>query len=200
MLEAERVREIKYMPMSEAALEAAAKVGLLKPDSNVLDRQATTKRIIDYLSEQPVADLFGVETVAQSIEEVTTAVFHSDDEDLRAVISQLCSLRATGQVQHTLNGDGRMLCGRRTTMILTMADGSTVKHGVTQRFVSSDPEVVTRFLLNQRLGSLMRQAKESDKILTLTAKRIPALAAEIEQRRLTTTLEVRALLSPEAVS
>src|SRR5262245_13516992 len=185
------------MPINEAALEAASKVGLLKPDSNVLDRQATTKRIIEFLSEQPAADLFGVETVAQSIEEVTTAIFHSDDEDLRAVISQLCSLRATGQVQHTLNGDGRMLCGRRTSMTLTMADGSTVKHGITQRFISSDPEVVTKFLLNQKLGSLVRNAKETDKILTLTAKRIPALAAEIQQRRLTATLEVRALLMPE---
>jgi hypothetical protein len=184
--------------MNQAALEAAARVGLLKPDSNVLDRQATTKRIIDYLSAQPAADLFGVETVARSIEEVTTEIFHSDDEDLRAVTSQLCSLRATGQVQHTLNGDGRMLCGRRTSMTLTMADGSSVKHGVTQRFISGDPDVVTKFLLNQKLGSLVRNAKETDKILTLTAKRIPALASEIQQRRLTATLEVRSLLMPES--
>jgi hypothetical protein len=185
------------MPINEAALEAAARVGLLKPDSNVLDRQATTKRIIDFLYEQPAADLFGVETVAQSIEEITTHVFHSDDEDLRAVISQLCSLRATGQVQHTLNGDGRMLCGRRTMMVLTMGDGSTVKHGVTQRFVSSDPEVVMKFLANQKLGAQVRQAKELDKILTLIVKRIPSLAGTLQQERMTTTLKVRALLMPE---
>jgi hypothetical protein len=185
------------MPINEAALEAAARVGLLKPDSNVLDRQATTKRIIEFLSDQPVVDLFGVETLAQSIEEITTAVFHSDDEDLRAVTSQLCSLRATGQVQHTLNGDGRMLCGRRTSMTLTMADGSTVKHGVTQRFLSSDPEVVMKFLADQRLGAQVRQAKELDKILALIVKRIPSLGTTLQQRRLATTLEVRALLMPE---
>src|SRR5262245_53230961 len=125
------------MPINEAALEAAGRVGLLKPDSNVLDRQATTKRIIELLSDQPAAELCGVETGDLSIEQITTSVFHSDEEDLRAVISQLCSLRATGQVQHTLNGDGRMLCGRRTSMTLKMDDGSMVKHGVTQRFLSS---------------------------------------------------------------
>jgi hypothetical protein len=186
------------MPMNKVALEAAARVGLLKPDSNVVDRQEATKRIIDFLSNQPAADLFGVETVAQSIEEVTTAVFHSDDEDLRALVSQLCSLRATGQVQHSLNGDGRMLCGRRTSMTLTMADGSTVKHGITQRFVSSDPEVVLKFLVDQKLGSITRQAKETDKILTLTAKRIPVLADVLQQRRLGTSADIRALLAPES--
>jgi hypothetical protein len=183
--------------MSQAALEAAARVGLLKPESTVIDRQATTKRIIDFLSQQPAADLFGVETVAKSIEEITTEIFHSDEDDLRALVALLCSLRAAGQVQHSLNGDGRMLCGKRTSIRLSLPDGSSVAHSLSQRFISSDHDVVTQYLLNQKLGSLSRAAKEADKIMSLTLKRIPALASRLQQFRLQSTLEVRALLMPE---
>lgn len=185
------------MPMSEAALEAAARVGLLKPDSTVVDRPATTKRIIEFLAQQPAADLFGVETVAKSIQEITTEIFRSDEDDLRALVAQLCSLRATGQVQHTLNGDARMLCGKRTTVRLPLPDGSTVAHSLTQRFISSDHEVVMQYLVNQKLGSLTRQTVEVHKIMALTAKRIPALAPVLQQRRMQTTLEIRALLMPD---
>ena len=54
-----------------------------------------------------------------------------------------------------------------------------------------------KYLVDQKLGSLARSAKETDKILTLTVKRIPALEAVLQQRRLNTTLEMRALLMPE---
>jgi hypothetical protein len=186
--------------MSETALEAAARVGLLKADSTVIDRPATTHRIIEYLAQQPAVDLFGVETVAKSIQEITTEVFRSDDEDLRGLVSQLCSLRATGQVQHTLNGGGKMLCGKRSSIVLTLPGGSSVKHSVTQRFVSGDPDVVTQHLINQKLGSMARTAKETAKLMTLTAMRIPQLAAALEQRRMQSTLEVRALLMPETTA
>lgn len=185
------------MPMSPAALEAADKAGLLKPDSTVIDRQATTARIIQFLYNQPAADLFGVETVAQSIESITADVFHSDDPELRALVSQLCSLRATGQVQHSLNGDGRMLCGRRTSVNVPLPDGAMGRHSVTQRFVSSDPEVVEQFLLNQRFGSITRQAKELNKLAVLTSKRIPELAPKLEHLRMQATLDVRNALLPE---
>lgn len=185
------------MPMSETSLAAAARVGLLKPDSTIIDRPETTKRVIDFLSQQPAADLFGVETVAKSIQEITTEVFHSDEDELRALVSQLCSLRAGGQVQHSLNGDARMLCGKRTTIRLPLPDGSTVAHSLTQRFISSDPDVVMEFLIKQRLDSLVRGTQETDKVMALAAKRIPALAERLQQRRLHTTLEVRALLMPD---
>jgi len=184
------------MPLSAVALEAAAKVGLLKSET-IIDRPETTKRVIQFLSLQPAADLFGVETVAQSIEEITTDVFKSDDQDLRGFVSVLCSLRANGLVQHSLNGGGRMLCGRRHFLSLALPDGSVVKHGVTQRFISSDPEVVKQFLLDRRLAGAIRQAEEVQAICDLTVRRIPALAAELQQRRLATSLQVHALLVPE---
>jgi hypothetical protein len=121
------------MALSEAAINDAAREGLVTDDGKI-DRPAVIARIIDFLNHQTVTSLAEVDQKARTIEQITFAVFQSNDPDLRSLVAQLCSLSANGAVQHQLNGNGKMLCGKRMPRTW-IQDGVTETSSKTCRFV-----------------------------------------------------------------
>jgi hypothetical protein len=188
---------MSHVGFSEAALDAAARVGLLTDERRV-DRPATVARIIEFLNHQPATSEDEVEGAARTIEEITSDVFKSDDEELRSLVAQLCSTSPEGAVQHRLNGGGKMLCSKRVErMLQDPVRGITIRRTFAGRFVSGATEVVLQHLVELYTDRLTRSTARADQLLKLAVHRIPALQPAVDQRRLQATLRMRALLAPQ---
>jgi hypothetical protein len=172
------------MALSQAAAQAAHEAGLLI-DGVRLDRTATAERIIQYLEEHDES-LGGQSSAsnAPTLDQICTAVFRSLEPELYDTVTQLCSLSATGTVQHRLNGRNVMLCGSRVTRAFTM-DGSAIPahRNFTVRFVSRDPRVVVETLIEPKTRAFGRAAQRYQDLMSLTEKRVPELGEYLERQR-----------------
>jgi hypothetical protein len=172
------------MALSPAAAQAAHEAGLLI-DGIRLDRTATAERIILYLQEHD--ESVGGESSASNaptLDQICTAVFRSLEPELYDTVTQLCSLSATGTVQHRLNGRNVMLCGSRVTRAFTM-DGSAIPahRNFTVRFISRNPRVVVETLIEPKTRAFGRAAQRYQDLMSLTEKRVPELGEYLERQR-----------------
>lgn len=184
------------MSYSEEALEAAARVGLLT-DERRIDRPATVARIIEFPSTRPIASLDEVRDPSiPTIEEIAGEIFKSNDEELRRLVSQLCPLSANGPVQHRLNGDGKLLCGKRVKRLLHGEDEVVIERMFTGRFITTDQDVVMEHLIDLKNKRVEGSVEQYAELMKLAVHRMPGLAAALEQRKLGTVDRMRILLAP----
>lgn len=181
------------MPMSDAAIEAATRVGLF--DGEHVDRTESTRRLIEILHDHPGDPLVDDEVL--TIEELTFRIYQSSEPELRSVVAQLCSLSPHGAVQRTLNGNGQMLCGRRVVRIHD-DHGIIDKQLKTGRFLSADAGVVVEFLLEASAKRAVRTTQTLRELHDLAMRRIPALTDVVVQRRRLFLTEVQPYLLPAA--
>jgi hypothetical protein len=179
--------------MSDAALEAAARVGLY--DGERVDRTESTRRLIEILNDHPGDPLVDADVL--TIEELTFRIYQSSEPDLRSLVAQLCSLSPHGPVQRTLNGNHQMLCGRRVVRIHE-DNGIIDKQMKMGRFLSSDPGVVVEFLLEASAKRAVKTTQVLRELHDLAVQRIPALTDVVVQRRRLFLSEVQPYLLPPA--
>jgi hypothetical protein len=179
--------------MSDAALEAATRVGLY--DGEHVDRTESTRRLIEILNDHPGDPLVDADVL--TIEELTFRIYQSSEPELRSLVAQLCSLSPRGAVQRTLNGNHQMLCGRRVLRIHE-DNGIIDKQMKMGRFLSSDPGVVVEFLLEASAKRAVRTTQVLRELHDLAVQRIPALTDTVVQRRRLFLTEVQPYLLPPA--
>jgi hypothetical protein len=107
---------------------------------------------------------------------VTTLVGRGDDQVLE-MVKPLLATGASGPVQRALT-NGYLLCSRRTPIVVTI-EGEHKTTSIGTRFLSSDPEILDRYILEPRQRRAESFVKNTKELTALVEQRQPDMAPRI---------------------
>jgi len=183
------------VPLSHETLQVLDDLGFIHRKTNTLarDRMANDvlkpQMIANHKIERYTDD--AVERYGASVDRLTRYLFHDEDEyetldnavmaELQGLVTSLCSTSVQSALQKSLtNGSPAYVLGAgRVTKLFKSIDesGNELRRNVsvTLRYVSKQPEVIKRLMLDPMLDRKENQAKRERGWLAMIEQRQPKL-------------------------
>lgn len=156
-------------------LAALGELGCLRNDR--LDTKAVARVLAERLEAQHIAEtLDDVPSVQVTVGQLASGLIAADDEDLVKAIRPL--LDFGGKVQQALS-DGFVLCGSRMQVTVTV-DGNILHPSVATRFLSHDPAVVDRYVVETKAKRMESMIASTVAMKELIVAEIPEMADDME--------------------
>jgi hypothetical protein len=166
-------------------------LGCLKEES--LDNERFAILLAQRLeSDHVAASLEDVSTVEVTAGHLIGAIVGHSDEQLVEIAKPLLVGGAGGLVQRALS-DGHILCAKRARIKLDI-DGEIQWTQISTRFLSNDPDVLDKYVLDPRDRRAKAFAANTRKLVGLIEHRVPAmqprLTSFLDQLQITFTKEL----------
>lgn len=153
---------------------ALAQIGCLT--DNQLDTAAFSRALAGQLEAHHIAaDLDQVQSVEVTVGQLVLDVVGQADEQLVGVAKTLIGV--DGKVQDALS-NGYVLCANRASFQVVIA-GEQKKTSLATRFLSADPDVVRRHVIDIRRRRVEAMAESTTELAQLVVERLPAMGPEI---------------------
>jgi hypothetical protein len=160
-------------PKTRSALR---KIGCLVEDQ--LDTTAFAKLLAERLETEHIArDLDDVTAVETTIGQLVNSVVSRSDDQLMEIVKPLLAAGAKGPVQRALT-NGYVLCASRARIEVTI-EGEHKTTSIGTRFLSADPDVLERFVLEPRQRRAESFVNNTVELTALVERRQPEMAPRI---------------------